>query len=241
MHIRFSDIKDTKIFASGDAALNPIGIVDDLLIEDGSWNVRYLAVTTNVPLTRRVLLSPVAIDRFDHASKSIATTLTAQQVVDSPPLNCDQPISRQYEEALVDYFGWPIYWFGRTILKPQTLEAMAASDAMSSVDETSCTNLRSAAEICGYQIQTHNGVAGVMNDLVIQLDAWTVDFATADSKSWLPSESSMFSTNWIRQIDWYSQNVAIDLSKSALEPVTGRDQQPAITGEPLSARPFRTI
>jgi hypothetical protein len=79
-----------------------------------------------------------------------------------------------------------------------------------------------------------------MKDLVVHTESWEIDYATADAKLWLPTESSMFSTKWINQLDWANQVVQVDLTKSALEPASIRSEVPPITGEPLSAQPFRT-
>ncbi|MFK7769062.1 MAG: PRC-barrel domain-containing protein [Mariniblastus sp.] len=241
MRKRFSDIKNTKLFTSDDKGLSPIGTVTDLLIEDESWNIRYLVALTDAPISRKVLISPAAILDFDFVSKSIATMLTKEQVVKCPPLDHDQPISRQYEQALVDYYGWPIYWFGRVLLKPQTLETIAADEATETVDESNNSNLRSANEICGYRIESQNGTAGYMKDLVVQVEAWTVDYATADCQAWLPKESSMFPTRWVNGLDWSRRKVQVDLSKTAIESTEDRRRSQNITGEPWSSQPFRTV
>lgn len=240
MRKRFSDIKDTRLFTADDMSLNPVGRIDDLLVEDVGWDIRYLVVTTDAPLARRVLISPAAIQSFDFDSRSMGTQLTAQQIVESPPVDSDQPISREYEQALVDYYGWPIYWFGRAFVKPQTLDTIAADEATESVDETTSANLRSANEICGYQIESNQGPAGRVEDLVVHVDSWRIDHAKAHPNSWLPMESSMFSTRWISRIDWGNRTVHVDLRKPLLQPTQRRSDLPPITGEPLSAQPFRT-
>jgi hypothetical protein len=211
MRKQFSEIKNSKLFTANDPALRAIGNVVDLLIEDGSWNVRYLVITTDAPLSRRVLISPTAIEGFDFESITLATLLTTHQVVQSPTADFDEPISRQYEQALIDYYGWPIYWFGKAGFKPQSIEAFASDKATASVNERDASNLRSANEICGYQIQSQDGPAGVMMDLAIQVESWTVDYATADSASWRPTDSSMFSTSRISCVDWSTQHVMVDL------------------------------
>lgn len=240
MRKRFSAITGLKLFTTGDGGLQAIGHVTDLLIEDGSWNVRYLVVQTKAPLSRRVLISPSAIDRVNFEDRSITATLSVEQVVESPLLDDDKSVSRQYEQALVDYYGWPIYWFGRQIMKAQTLESIAADSATDGVEESYDSNLRSAAEICGYSIESQNGPAGVMEDIVIHLQAWTVDFSTADTSSWLASESSMFSTERITEVNWSSRQIHVDLRQEVLQPIGAVPELPAITGEPLSAQPFRT-
>jgi hypothetical protein len=216
-----------------------IGVVEDLLIQDDSWIVRYLVVKVQNTLpVRRVLISTSVIHGHDFAERIIPTTLDSQQVIKSPLLDHNQPVSRQYEEALVEYYGWPIYWLGRAVqLSPQTLEEFAAAEATQFVSENESADLRSAKEICGYRIMANNGDAGYMKDLVVNVRSWTVDYATAEPSSWLPSESSMFSTEHIENIEWADRKIVVDLQKQTLEPEP--EFQPAITGEPWSAQPFR--
>jgi hypothetical protein len=239
MRKRFSDIRNIKLFTADDTSLRPIGEIEDLLVEDGSWDVRYIVVSTDAPLSRRVLISPAAIHGFDFEAQSMGTMLTAQQIVDSPPEASDRPISREYEQALVNYYGWPIYWLGRAFAKPQALETIAADAATQAVNETTDSNLRSANEICGYQIKSNDSPAGFMKDLIIHMESWKVDYAMAEAKSWLLKEGSLFSTEWIRKIDWANRIVHIDLTKPALEAATDSRTFPLNTGQPLLARPFR--
>lgn len=238
MRKRFSAINGLKLFTIVNGDVQTIGTVTDLLLEDGSWNVRYLVVQIVAPLFRRVLISPSAIANVDFEKGTFSATLSSQQVVDSPQLDDVNCISREYEKALAEYYSWPIYWLGRSVLKPQTLDSIAADSATENVEESSQSNLRSAAEICGYSIQSQNGPAGSMEDLVVHLEKWTVDYATANSASWLASESSMFSTSKITEVDWTSRQVQVDLRQEILQPVSSA---PAITGEPLAAQPYRTV
>jgi hypothetical protein len=239
MRRRFSSIINSQLYTADDVGLNPIGKVTDLLIEDDFWNVRYLVVNTDAPISRKVLISPAAILGTDFEKKSIATMLTSQQVVESPSADCDQPISRRFEQALVDYYGWPIYWLGRVLMEPQTLNAITSDESVDSVCDLANSTLRSSKEICGYQIESRSGPAGVMKDLLIQTQTWIVDFATAESGSWLPEEKSIFSTKRIDQLDWQNRKVKVDLTKAILDPVPTDQDVPAITGEPLSSQPFR--
>jgi hypothetical protein len=216
-----------------------IGKTSDLLISDDNWTVRYLAVDVRNTLpTRRVLISTAAIQGCDLSRHMIATTLDSRQVLSSPRFDDNQPVSRQYEEALVEHYGWPIYWLGRAVqLSPQTLEELADDGATQFVNENESANLRSANEICGYQVMANNGEAGYMKDLVINVDSWTVDYATAEPSSWLPSESSMFSTQHIQNIEWSERRILVDLRKQGLEPAPR--PQAAITGESWPTQPFR--
>ena len=82
--------------------------------------------------------------------------------------------------------------------------------------ERSSSSFRSAAEICDFQIRSTNGKAGTMSDLVINLQEWRVENGVAESNTWLPNASSMFSTNHIDSVDLSNREIIVDLSEEGL-------------------------
>lgn len=221
---RFSEFKNMRLRASH----QQLGNVVDLLIEDDHWYVRYLVVAIDnmLPSKRKILISPAAIEGLDPDKNVVACSLNSQQVVDSPPIDLDQPVSRQYEKALVDYYGWPIYWLGRIVHgSSQAMERMADESVTTFVKEDDSSNLRSAAEICGYQIHSCKGKAGHLKDLVIQTSTWMVEYATADPSSRLPHECGIFSARTIENVDWANKRIDVKLPNAAVEGKSIRAQR----------------
>jgi hypothetical protein len=65
-----------------------IGHIDDFLVEEGRWNVRYLVVdTSNWIGGRWVLISPTVVTNIDSASGRVAVSLTRDQIKRSPSVN----------------------------------------------------------------------------------------------------------------------------------------------------------
>ena len=220
MNARFSEIRNLNLIAAD----GPIGEVIDLLIDDAHWIARYLVVAIedeNSATTKQVLISPEAILEADFENRCVTTQLDSKHVKSSPSLDDKQPISRQHELALAEHYGWSIYWVGQAMLSPQTLDRLSGGDdlVVESEDEP---NLRSADEVCGYQIRSRSGRAGVMSDLVINLKSWRVRNGVADSSTWLPTESSMFSTNHIEAVDWAKREISVDLTREALLPFANK-------------------
>lgn len=93
------NLKGTSIAATdGD-----IGSVQDLYFDDRSWTIRYLVVDTAAWLPgRKVLLSPIAL-RSSAGSDSVSVALTKSQVEESPTIDADKPVNRQYEEEYSRY------------------------------------------------------------------------------------------------------------------------------------------
>jgi hypothetical protein len=88
-----------------------IGHVDDLIVEDRSWILRYIVVDTRNWLPgRHVLVAPNWFTEILWAERSIRTDLTAEQIENSPEYNPGAPINREYEQQLYDFYGRPVYW-----------------------------------------------------------------------------------------------------------------------------------
>src|ERR1043166_5193168 len=92
------------------AADGIIGRVRDLYIDDRRWVVRYLVVELRHGLTtRRVLVSPVCVRAVDTEAARIEVSLSREQILHSPDVDADRPVSRQHEVALHEYYGIPFY------------------------------------------------------------------------------------------------------------------------------------
>jgi hypothetical protein len=92
-----------------------IGKVKEFYFDDRHWTIRYLVAETGTWLAdRQVLISPYALVAVNKEEKNIAIDLTKKQIEDSPSLDSDKPVSRQFEEVLLralwipDVLGRPI-------------------------------------------------------------------------------------------------------------------------------------
>ena len=95
-----------------------IGSVKDFLFDDQSWKMRWMAVDTGHWLPgREVLIHPSAITPFELPKKpampslsfgetlTVRVELTKQQIEASPEAHNDQPVTKQKEAQLCDYYG----------------------------------------------------------------------------------------------------------------------------------------
>jgi PRC-barrel domain len=88
-----------------------IGHVEDFLIEDGSWAIRYLIVDTRNWLPgKRVLISPRWIKEIDWADNTVHIELSRRAIENSPDWNPDAALERNYERLLHRHYGRPGYW-----------------------------------------------------------------------------------------------------------------------------------
>jgi hypothetical protein len=94
-----------------EASDGSIGTVDDLLCDDAMWIVRYMVVDTRKWLPgKSVLVAPTWIDQVEWSKHRVKVDLTRDEVSGSPEFTPSQPVNRQYEERLYDFYGRPVYW-----------------------------------------------------------------------------------------------------------------------------------
>ncbi|MBD3321269.1 MAG: PRC-barrel domain containing protein [Chitinivibrionales bacterium] len=88
-----------------------IGHIDDCIIGSETWGIRYLIVDTGnwIP-GRKVLVSPAWAESISWYEKVVTITHSSEEVRKSPEYNPADPVNREYEEILYDYYGRPKYW-----------------------------------------------------------------------------------------------------------------------------------
>jgi len=83
-----------------------IGHVEDFLVDDGGWNIRYIKVDTrNWWPGERVLISPYSVREIDWAGRLVHISVNRQRVKDSPPYDPCITIDGAYEEKFLTYYG----------------------------------------------------------------------------------------------------------------------------------------
>jgi hypothetical protein len=88
-----------------------IGHVEDYLVDDYSWAVRYMIVdTTNWWAGKQVLVAPAWIRQVDWDQSKVHVSLTRTQIQKSPEYDPARPVERVYETRLYDHYGHPRYW-----------------------------------------------------------------------------------------------------------------------------------
>jgi hypothetical protein len=88
-----------------------MGHVDDVIVDDESWGIRYAVIDTGNWLPRRkVLISPQWIKAISWDESKVKVDLSFDQIKGSPVYNPKETVNRKYEEVLYDYYGRPKYW-----------------------------------------------------------------------------------------------------------------------------------
>lgn len=107
-HLRsFEEVKGYRISARDGS----IGQVDDLIMDDASWAIRYLVVDTRRWLPgKKVLVSPLWVTAVHWSEQDVHVDLDRDQIKDSPKYDPTAPVNRDYEVRLFDFYGRPHYW-----------------------------------------------------------------------------------------------------------------------------------
>jgi uncharacterized protein YrrD len=88
-----------------------IGHVDDLIVDDEGWAIRYLVVDTRSWLPGgEVLLASDWIEEVSWEDAKVAVCHSREEIRNSPKYDPSAPVNREYEEVLHDYYGRPKYW-----------------------------------------------------------------------------------------------------------------------------------
>lgn len=235
--------KDMIDYSLG-ASDGDIGTVRDFFFDDQDWIIRYLVADTGSWLSDQlVLISPSALGTADWNTRTLSVDLTREQVRNSPPLEAHQPVSRQKEIELSQYYGWPMYWNpsmvaagGGVMVGP----AMAGAGDISPKEQEKRKrqsqgdpHLRSVREVIGYHVAATDGEIGHVEDFVIDDGSWRVQYVVVDTRNWWPARKVVMLPMWVSDVDWDLREVRFELTMDAIRegpeynpsaPVNERDE-----------------
>jgi hypothetical protein len=130
-------------------------------------------------------------------------------------MDTDQPVSRQYQIALHEYFAWPAYWTvapigpGTVAMPPELVEEYTA--------DAGDPHLQSTQEVIDYHIETTDGDLGHVADFIVDDEDWTIRYIVVDTGHWLPGKHVLVAPDWITEVNWGEAKVHVDLTKEAIK------------------------
>ena len=197
-----------------------IGEAEEFYFDDHHWTIRYLVANTGNWLAgRQVLISPYALAAVNTEKKYINIDLTKKQIDESPSLNTDKPISRQFEESYNNYYGWPMYWNGPYIwgTYPYIVRDSKMWRESSQSGKSWDPHLRDTAEVSGYDIQALDGEIGHVEDFIIDDATWEIRYLVVDTQNWWPGKKVLVAPRWIERVSWEHSKVFVNLSCDAIK------------------------
>jgi sporulation protein YlmC with PRC-barrel domain len=207
-----------------------IGKVKDLYFDDRYWAIRYLVADSGNWLSgRQVLISPYALRAVNKEERNIAINLTKKQIEDSPPLDSDKPVSRQFEEDYHGYYGYVPYWYGpfmwgyypyierdRDIVRERE-ERRRAEESAQAEREKWDPHLRSTNAVSGYHIQASDGEIGHIEDFIIDDEKWAIRYLIINAQNWWPGKEVLVSPKWTERISWNDSKIFINLTRETIK------------------------
>jgi len=214
-----------------------IGKVKEFYFDDWHWAIRYLVADTgNWLMNRQVLISPYALVAVSKEEQHISIALTKKQIENSPPLDSDKPVSRQYEEDFYGYYEWPLYWGGPYMwgYYPKIVRDHEKWREPTKGDKAWDPHLRSTHEVAGYHIEAADGEIGHVEDFIIDDETWAIRYLIVATQNWWPGKKVLVSPQWIERVSWHEEKVFVNLSREAIK------QSPEYTEESLLTRDYET-
>ena len=198
-----------------------IGKVKEFYFDDRHWAIRYLVADTGNWLTgRQVLISPYALVATIREEQHITIDLTKKQIEDSPSLNSDKPVSRQFELAYYGYYGYPTYWGGPYMWGPYPYLVRDREKWNESTRTEKASwdpHLRSTHDVSGHHIQAADGEIGHVEDFIIDDETWAIRYLIIDTRNWWSGKKVLISPQWIERVSWSESKVFVNLSRDTIK------------------------
>lgn len=94
-----------------EASDGEIGNVEDFIIDDKTWAIRYLIIdTTKWFGGKKVLISPKWIDRISWNDLKVFVNLSREEIEMAPEYSEEALLTRDYETKLHRYYKRHVYW-----------------------------------------------------------------------------------------------------------------------------------
>jgi uncharacterized protein YrrD len=197
-----------------------IGRVRDFYFDDRHWAIRYLvADTANWLPGRQVLISPYALEAVSREMHHITVDLTKKQIEDSPSLDSDKPVSRQFEETYYGYYGWPMYWGGPFMWGPYPYMVRDREQWKDTApgEKAWDPHLRSTNDVSGHRIHATDGEIGHVEDFLIDDQTWAIRYLVVDTRNWWPGKRVLVSPQWIERVSWGEAKVFVNLTRETIK------------------------
>lgn len=220
-----------------------IGHVKDLYFDDHAWVIRYLIVDTGSWLSRRkVLITPISIQKPDWPAHRLAAAITREQVKNSPEIDTEKPVYRQHEVRYLGYYGYPGYWGGAGLwggamipfgmgsgqaALPLGAEAGEQATASAEIDRERHRNddphLRSCNAVVGYDIHATDGDVGHVDGFLIDDETWSIRYLIVNTSNWWVGHQVLIAPQWTGDVSWSDRTVSVDLSREAVKTAPAYD------------------
>lgn len=163
------------------------GDLEEVYVDTSKWVVRYLyAVLKDQESVEYALVSPISVTAKNPNEKVVYVNLSYKQLWESPAIGVDEPLTREFETVINDYYGLSAYWPGSgdwgTTDSPQSLQNPKLRELVIT-PESKCeteTHLVRFTELSGRVLTNSEKKLGRIVDLMINENSWKIGYLVVD-------------------------------------------------------------
>lgn len=201
-----------------------IGKVRDFYFDDETWDIRHVILKTgNWFSGRDVLISPKAILEMNWKDGILPVNLTMKQMLESPEIDTNKPVSRQQEIEIYGHNLWQPFWgndfyttglggiFGSSNQNIQSdIKETAEVKPLGVNSSPDNRHLRSTHVVTGFHIHAIDGKIGHVIDFIIDDLNWKILYLAIDTHQWIGGQKLLLPVRNIKEIEWENATVYVD-------------------------------
>lgn len=213
MRLLSSELCGFTVKVEGEAS----GTVCNIYFDSKEWGVRYLSVEMGSALDKQtILVTPHAISGVDADKSELDLSISMDQINKSPKPELRRDLALGELVKLHDFYQWPVYWTGMGTgaffgaLFPIDPYRLMYPPEKAGIKEPNATGIK------GYMVKGLKHKIGRVRQLVINVDTWKIEFVIIKARA-LFGKKYILNTSWIRNINWYKDEMQISLPRDILK------------------------
>jgi hypothetical protein len=108
-------------------------------------------------------------------------------------------------------------------LADRTAEEAEYAKAVQERHRNDDPHLRSCNAVIGYRIDATDGEIGHVQGMLVDDETWAVRYVVIDTSNWWLGHRVLVAPEWIREVRWSDNKVAVDLTRRALRDAPAYD------------------
>ncbi|MBB6452677.1 hypothetical protein HNQ94_001123 [Salirhabdus euzebyi] len=151
---------------------------------------------------------------------SLNVLASKETIQNAPNQKEDEPISKQAEEELESYYGWPNYWGGlgpwggfASPLEFMDVHSNGLKEEPPNEYEANY-HLRSAKDIkddpIGFTVEATDEQVGNIYDFVVSEDSWEIKYIVVETQKVLPTRYVLLATDKVTELNWAEKKVYVN-------------------------------
>ncbi len=196
-----------------------LGTISDIYFYKGQWLIRYLLLNASFEtMEHGILISTYDVREIRHDKYVVKVNLDQQQIRNSPETDLSQPISRQHEVELLQYYGWPTDWLQEEHdINPVGELSGELQHQQAEEDENTGPELQSFNEIFDFfRIQANDAEIGRITDFIVNEETWLIEYAAAQFAG-SPTGYVLLAVDMIERVDWIEGHFYADASLDTIK------------------------